>query len=167
MPISRLFLLLAFFSLSLSITAQTKLLHHRSHSGSLATFDASSPGNFGLPFNYEIIQVIWHSDSMVVEVAQFGPQEKCDTFYFHPVYLEQSISLDSIKRMMGPEVEFIDFEKRSRPHSEALKVQPAQQPKQQGQKNQQGALFLLALGIALIGGRYWWIANRQLGKSIQ
>ena len=139
--------------------AQTKLIHHRSHSGSLASFDASSPGNFGLPFDIEVQQVIWYSDSMVVEVAKFGPQELRDTFYVHPLYLEQSISLDSIKQLLGPAVEFMDFEKRSPTPSTPPKVQSSH-----GQ-NQQGAVFLLALIIGLVAGRYWWVASRRLGKT--
>lgn len=111
-------LLLLFFPIAIS--AQTSLIAHKSHSGNAKSFGASfsgdfggimPPGNFGEP-PARMIQVVKLTDSTVLmKNEEWGGRGlSADTFYHHPLFSDPNITVDSLKKIFGEDVEFTNFE---------------------------------------------------------
>ena len=92
--------------------SQTKLIAHKSHSGSLSDFEVTqSSDNFGLP--QQILKSItWLSDTSVLEKGEHWGREYVDTVYNHIYCNNPNISIDSLKKLYSDHVEFINFDKR-------------------------------------------------------
>ncbi|MBI3237802.1 MAG: hypothetical protein HYZ43_02985 [Flavobacteriia bacterium] len=129
------FLLLLLFPITLS--AQTALISHKSHSGNAKSFKTSfsssfgrnEPGNFGEP-PARMLAVTKLSDTTVLMRNErwWGSNEFSeDTIYHHPIFNDPNITVDSLKKMFGQNVEFTNFEPKKRIEEEqnnALPVSP-------------------------------------------
>jgi hypothetical protein len=91
------------------VFAQTKLVAHRSHSGTAATFSSREEGNFGWIEPRQILKkVIRLSDTTAIEVFDVGR----DTTVRHPYWNNPRIRLDSLKKLF-PDISFEGFESTS------------------------------------------------------
>jgi hypothetical protein len=130
------FLLLLLFPVALS--AQTALIAHKSHSGNAKNFKTSfsgsfgriePPGNFGEP-PARMLAVTKLSDTTVLMKNErwWGSNEfSQDTIYHHPIFNDPNITVDSLKKMFGQNVEFTNFEPKKKNEEEqnnALPVSP-------------------------------------------
>lgn len=115
-------LLLLLFTAS-GAFAQTKLLFHKSHSGSAALFAYTAPGynsNFGILYEPEVHfshleKVVFINDTTALMYTSGTPepgkehlwQPGCDTVYNHPLFTRQH-ALDSIKEVLDNEYQFVE-----------------------------------------------------------
>lgn len=132
--IKKSILLLLLFPIAAS--AQTALIAHKSHSGNAKSFGASfssnfggimPPGNFGAP-PARMIAVTKLSDSTVVMKNDKWGGFSEDTIYHHPILSDPNITVDSLKKIFGEDVEFTNFEpkKVEDEQNNALPVSPAE-----------------------------------------
>ena len=126
------FLLLLLFPITLS--AQTALISHKSHSGNAKSFKTSfsssfgrnEPGNFGEP-PARMLAVTKLSDTTVLMRNErwWGSNEFSeDTIYHHPIFNDPNITVDSLKKMFGQNVEFTNFEPKKRIEEEQNNALP-------------------------------------------
>jgi hypothetical protein len=111
----KIFTLVSLFLLLFNTTAQTKIIAHKSHSGTSEGFSASDDDNFGLPsqFRSRLDTVIKLTNNRVIEIFHIPAFENServvDTMTNHPVFNNPEVSLDSMKKRY-PNVEFIGFD---------------------------------------------------------
>ena len=115
-------ILLAGLLLTGSVSAQTAIIAHKSHSGTAATFAFADPGNFGLPPT-RLVRVTKVSDTSVIMTNSRGGSERNDTIYYHPVFSDPNITVDSMQKLYYDEVEFKGFDKK--PSKEKTKAKSA------------------------------------------
>ena len=103
-------ILVTLILISYSTTAQTKLIAHKSHSGTSENFSAENyPDNFGLREPYfPVYKVKLLPNNCVVEYRE---QKRNDTICDHPYYSGR-YTLDQIKTFYPENIEFIGFEKK-------------------------------------------------------
>lgn len=86
--------------------AQTKLVAHRSHGGSNATFTAREAGNFGEYEHRPVLRkVVKLSDTTAEEVYDFTR----DTTVRHPYWNNPRIRVDSLRKLF-PDISFEGYE---------------------------------------------------------
>lgn len=119
----------------IAISAQTALIAHKSHSGNAKSFGASFSSSFGrieLPGNFgeppaRMLAVTKLSDTTVLlKNDQWGDFSE-DTIYHHPIFNDPNITVDSLKKIYGKDVKFINFEPTKKIEDEqnnALPVSP-------------------------------------------
>ncbi|MES2554566.1 MAG: hypothetical protein V4604_00365 [Bacteroidota bacterium] len=175
------------------ISAQTALIAHKSHSGNANSFRSSfsnnfgeirpeSLGNFGAP-PARMVAVTKLSDSTVLMKNERwdGDDMKMDTIYHHPIFNDPNMTVDSMKKMFGEEVEFINFEpkKIEDEQNNALpvppneyKVPPGEEhlpglgiPEKEKEKKRHKRRKSEVVWILLIGGGtflgFGWLNRRQ------
>lgn len=123
-----------------SLSAQTKLIAHKSHSGNAASFSEMSGGNFGIDPS-RIDTIIRIAPNCIVEINNFGWR---DTVYNHPYYTKPGVTLEEIKANYPPYVIFVGFDN---PPSKTVKPRKSTPVK----KN---SLYLLAFLLTGIGSIY-------------
>ncbi|MCE3294441.1 MAG: hypothetical protein K0R65_155 [Crocinitomicaceae bacterium] len=127
--------LFVFLLFSGSLFSQTKLIAHKSHSGSDASYSADAyPDNFG-EIAPRIKKIKLLKNNCIVEFLDWGQN---DTVCDHPYFTGQ-YTLDEIKRFYPSSTEFIGFEGK---FFNKVVAPPAEK------KN---SLYLLAL-ILFLGG---------------
>ena len=92
-------------------SAQTKLVAHRSHGGSIATFVVDGADDFGNPPPYPpkeeyqehlgVTRVVWLNDSSALQFSRFGQ----DTTVHHPYWNNPEIGVDSLRKIF-PDISF-------------------------------------------------------------
>ncbi|MBI3133609.1 MAG: hypothetical protein HYZ14_02935 [Bacteroidetes bacterium] len=107
--------------------AQTGVIAHRSHSGSMCSFNAfSMPDNLGLP-PMSLDSIIWLSDTSVVEISSMGNgwHRITDTVVHHPYCNNPAIGYDSLKTYYPYYVQLVGFDttKKSEPVADSLAKQ--------------------------------------------
>jgi hypothetical protein len=111
----KIFTLVSLCLLLFNTTAQTKIIAHKSHSGTSEAFSASDDDNFGLSpeFQSRLDTVIKLTNNRVIEIFHIPAYENSerivDTMTNHPVFNNPEVSLDSMKKRY-PNVEFIGFD---------------------------------------------------------
>jgi hypothetical protein len=93
------------------VSAQTKMIAHLSHSGSIESFDASGVDNFGLAPRH-IDSVLRLTDTSAIEFSNYGRDTVTNPAYGN----NWKIISDSLRRQF-PNVKFVGFEKKKR-HAE-------------------------------------------------
>ena len=94
--------------------SQTKMIAHRSHSGSTATFSTKGEGNFGNP-PMRIDSLIKISDTKMILVSDpFYRQRDTIDIKSYPYTANPNIPLDSLKKLY-PETTFVGFDKPKKP----------------------------------------------------
>lgn len=130
----------------LTISAQTKQIAHKSHSGSSNEFFSSDyVDNFGLP-PQEIDSIIILKNKCIVEVMKYPRFFSRDTVCEHP-YFTQNYSEDKIRSMYPAEVVFIGFE-NYKPSKKVKKV--TKRTSRSGSLHYFAILVLLGMGAAYI-----------------
>ena len=133
---------------------QTKMVAHRSHSGSIETFDAAGEGNFGNPPNQQEFQVLRKvvriSDSSAIEVYDLHQ----DTMYNHHFWNNPKIRLDSLQKMF-PDISFEGFEdpkttSQTRKHGAASRYSFARIESTKADSRRIPALALVSSAAALL-----------------
>lgn len=111
----RIFTLVSLLLLLFNTTAQTKIIAHKSHSGTSGDFSVSDyDDNLGLSleFKLQLDTVIKLTNNSVIEIFHLphnNSERIVDTMTNHPVFNNPEVSLDSMKKRY-PSVEFIGFD---------------------------------------------------------
>jgi hypothetical protein len=160
------FLLLILVLVTAGAQAQTKLIAHKSHSGSALHFRGSDFGNFG---NYEppviLKEVKKINDTTAVTTSNILGQELVDTLYHHPLFSDPAMTKDSLTKLYNNEVEFKDFDKKktktkqpvrtnAQPQPAPSKIPAAEQKKRTaptGEQKKKGLILLVIGGGTFLG----------------
>lgn len=122
-----LILIIILSALSLTAISQTKMIAHKSHSGSLQNFTTDGIHNFGDPPMPMVIDTVKRlSDSTIVRVFHDYWGNNSDTIQNHPFFNDPNIAVDSLQKMF-PETTFVGYDT----------TPPQQQDNQQSQQNNQ------------------------------
>lgn len=144
----------AFLLCLLAISAQTKQIAHKSHSGGRNEFFSSDyQDNFGLP-PQEIDSIIILKNTCVVEVMKYPRFFGRDTVCDHP-YFTQGYTEDKIRSMYPSDVVFIGFENYKT--SKKLKKAAAKKT------SRTGSLHYLAI-LAFLGMGALYVFNPKISK---
>jgi len=146
-----LILTIALFILSLTAFSQTKMIAHKSHSGSLQTFTTKGAHNFGNPPMPMVIDTVKRlSDTTVARFFHDYWGNNSDTIHKHPHFNNVAIALDSLQKMY-PETTFIGYE-TTPPQNQQQQQNNQQQPqgkkakkekKKRNKKKDKSTFFLL------------------------
>ena len=98
--------LLLAFVVVMQASGQTEIVAHKSHDGTVRSFEIDGEDNFGLPPKM-LDSVFRISDTSAIEFSNFG----IDTLHRHRHWNNPAIGLDSLRRLY-PGVVFIGFEKK-------------------------------------------------------
>ena len=99
-------LILLFLFMGLNAFGQTKMIAHKSHSGSVETFTTKGAHNVGI---VEMLDsVIKLTDTSALFIMK--PFRSCDTVYNHPFLSDPNISLDSLKHYYFAGTTLVGFE---------------------------------------------------------
>lgn len=95
-----------------NLTAQTKIIALKSHSGDMTALKDEKDGNFGIAPT-RLDSVIKIGANCVVEINNFGFR---DTVYEHPYFLNPDVSLQELKQRF-PRIHFVGFDKEWKPNT--------------------------------------------------
>lgn len=126
------FLLLLLTVAAVTLQAQTKVIAHKSHSGTKLSFSTAGSDNFGLDMSHyrwrkTTVQVTKLNDTLflfknkIEHLMAFGDKDsfQLDTVYSHQFIENPNLSVDSVLRFY-PEVELIGFDKDQLPVFDTL-----------------------------------------------
>lgn len=162
--------------LSLKLFGQTKLIAHKSHSGSMEGFSINTVDNFGLGEPYISLQKAIKLEDGRVIIAKISGQldwinknvhsidkttflknviehnGTIDTLSQHPVWNNPNIGIDSLKVLYGNEIEYIGFDKAIKKTQKEVKRKKANAPLvlPPSSSNPNGNLPLLIIAISLL-----------------
>lgn len=112
------FLSLSLIIFCLNCLAQTSIIAHKSHSGSLNTLSFEGDDHLGLP-SFELDSVIRINDSTLVEISHAGGFRfgQKDTVVNHPYFTEylKNYNLEELKERYPQGITFVGFEKPEEP----------------------------------------------------
>jgi len=94
-----------------SLFAQTTIIAHKSHSGTLSTFAYAPSGNFGEP-PPRLVSVTKINDTTIIQHINDMGFIYDDTIYNHPIFSDPNMSVDTMQKMYYHAVEFKGFEKK-------------------------------------------------------
>lgn len=104
----KFFNILAFVITASATNAQTPLIAHKSHSGTVANFSTEAFGNFGIP-SRKMVQIVYVNDSTTLNVyTRFGHEFEADTIHSPISY---NLNIDSMKTAVPylRNVEYVNF----------------------------------------------------------
>jgi hypothetical protein len=134
------------------VYGQTKLVAHRSHSGSLGTFSTKGAGNFGEFIHFKrIVRVVKLTDTSAIEVSNEG----LDTTRNHHYWNNPKIKVDSLRKLF-PDISFEGYDRPAKPIAAVTAPVSASQP---------GGILSLALlsstVMFLVAGGIWQSQRRR------
>lgn len=90
-----------------NLSAQTKMIALKSHSGELTALKNEKDGNFGIAPT-RLDSVVKIGANCVVEINNYGFR---DTVYEHPYFLNPDMSLQELQQRF-PRIHFVGFDKK-------------------------------------------------------
>lgn len=96
-----------------NLSAQTKMIALKSHSGDMTALKNEKDGNFGIAPT-RLDSVVKIGANCVVEINNYGFR---DTVYEHPYFLNPNVSLIELKRQF-PRIHFVGFDKEWTPNNQ-------------------------------------------------
>lgn len=105
-------LLFLFTCTALTVSAQTTIISHKSHSGTAATFAFADPGNFGaieVMTPFKVLQKISDTSVTITTSYRNDNSSRVDTIYNHPIFSDPNISDDSLRLYLPDDVMYLNF----------------------------------------------------------
>ncbi len=156
-----------FLSISTNSYSQTKMIAHKSHSGSSKTFTPNSAGNFGEPFHFQLDTIVKLTDTSVVEIRTFMEMREVDTIFNHRLCNNPEIGFDSLK-IYYPHIALIGFEESANKEQENKTpiVVPSILEEDSNKENDENSIpllgFIVLTTMLLLGFIFWTQNLKQL-----
>lgn len=126
-----------------NLSAQTKIIALKSHSGDMTALKSEKDGNFGIAPT-RLDSVVKIGANCIVEINNYGFR---DTVYEHPYFLNPDVSLQELKQRF-PRIHFVGFDKEWSPNN------------QKKSKSSKSSLYFLGFTLFLWGISH--VKNRKL-----